>query len=51
MRHLHAIRRCAALLAAATLALGCAGDCPERAVLTAPDPSRPICVAPADPAD
>ncbi|NNL67389.1 MAG: hypothetical protein HKP30_14165 [Myxococcales bacterium] len=33
-------------LVLATL-IACDGKCPERAVLTSPDPSRPSCVVPA----
>lgn len=36
------------LALAALLALGCSGRCPERAVLTSPDPSRPTCAVPVD---
>lgn len=47
------MRACPCVLAVLALAaaLGCDGKCPERAVLTSPDPSRPSCVVPPPEAD
>lgn len=37
-----------AIVCLAAAALGCSGRCPEKAVLTAADPSRPTCTAPVE---